>query len=108
MIDSSLQTMVSGFVNEYGLETSVEIRYIDLVSEVGELGKEILKISDYGTGTADLRATDDLVQEIGDVVFSLACMANTLGVDMEKALMAAIQKYKSRFKETGNIGSNGI
>jgi NTP pyrophosphatase (non-canonical NTP hydrolase) len=102
----NIQQTVSDFVSEYGLETSVEIRYIDLVSEVGELGKEILKSGDYGSKVPV--KTGDLAGEIGDVVFSLACIANALGVDMEKALMEAIEKYKSRFNQTGNIGSNGI
>lgn len=35
-------------VKKYDLETSPELRYIDLTSEMGELGKELLKGSNYG------------------------------------------------------------
>ena len=34
-----VQDRVSSLVKKYDLESSVEVRYIDLVSEVGELGK---------------------------------------------------------------------
>ena len=38
-----MQDTVERHMRRYGLSGNAEIRYIDLVSEVGELGKEILK-----------------------------------------------------------------
>ena len=43
-----MQDTVERHMRRYGLSGNAEIRYIDLVSEVGELGKEILKTVDYG------------------------------------------------------------
>ncbi len=44
----TMQGLVSKLVKRYGLETTPELRYVDLTTEVGELGKELLKGSDYG------------------------------------------------------------
>jgi NTP pyrophosphatase (non-canonical NTP hydrolase) len=64
-----LQRAVAGFVEEAGIEAPVEARLLDLVSEVGELG---------------------------DVLFSLVCIANTTGVDLGAALDGALGKYRER------------
>ena len=40
---SDMQSKVSDFVEENQLETEVEIRLLDLMSELGELSKESLK-----------------------------------------------------------------
>jgi hypothetical protein len=44
----SMQGSVAAFVEEYGLEAPIHARTLDLVSEVGELAKEILEGTDYG------------------------------------------------------------
>ncbi len=43
-----MQRNVRAFVERNHLECGAQSRYVDLVSEVGELGKEILKSTDYG------------------------------------------------------------
>ena len=43
------QKQVNDFMEAQGLSFSLEARMLDLVSEVGELAKEVLKGSDYGT-----------------------------------------------------------
>lgn len=98
-----IQKKVNDLIKKYDLETSLEIRYIDLVSEVGELGKEILKGNDYGK--KDFCNTENLESEIGDVLFSLVCIANGSNIDLQDALDKVLKKYKERFLEKGNIGS---
>jgi len=100
---ANFQKTVAEFVAQHNLQISPELRYIDLVSEIGELGKEILKASDYGA--ADFQVTENTTGELGDVLFSLACIANSLDVDMEAALATAIEKYSRRFSAKGTIGS---
>lgn len=41
-----MQEKVREFIEEYALSCNEKIRYIDLVSEIGELGKEILRQTD--------------------------------------------------------------
>lgn len=98
-----IQEKVNDLVKKYDLESSVEIRFIDLVSEVGELGKEILKGNDYGK--KDYCNTENLESEIGDVLFSLICVANDLNIDLKQALDEVLKKYEDRFSKKGNIGS---
>ena len=75
---------------------------LDLASEVGELAKEVLKATGYGT--RPLAPTASLEEELGDCVFSLLCVSEALGLDGEKALDQALEKYKARFAEAGDIG----
>lgn len=98
-----IQEKVNDLVKKYDLESSVEIRFIDLVSEVGELGKEILKGNDYGK--KDYCNTENLESEFGDVLFSLICVANDLNIDLKQALDEVLKKYEDRFSKKGNIGS---
>ena len=99
----NLQELVSNMVATYDLDISPELRYIDLTSEVGEIGKEFLKGSDYGKN--NYRKTDNMESEIGDTLFSLICIANSLNIDLRTALMNVMVKYQKRFAEKGNVGS---
>ena len=99
----NFQQSVAEFVKKHQLETSVEARLIDLLSEVGELGKEVLKGSDYGKG--DFTQTPAWEEELADAFFSLVCLANSTGVDLEKALAGVLVKYEARLREKGDAGS---
>lgn len=98
------QQLIEKMVKKYDLETTIESRYIDLVSEVGELGKEILKGTSYGKKEFD--KTENFESEIGDALFSLTCIANTLDINIEEALYNSMKKYNQRFKQKGDIGSS--
>ena len=100
---NDVQERVKGLAEKYNLGGSAEIKYIDLTSEVGELGKEILNGSDYGT--KEFAATDNLELELGDTFFSLIQVANELGIDLDTALNKVLEKYENRFTSSGNIGS---
>lgn len=97
------QKEIRELVEKYRLETDVVSRYIDFVSEVGELGKELLKGSDYGKEKFEI--TDNTKSEIGDAFFSLLCICNSLQIDANEAIKEVIEKYTNRFEEKGNIGS---
>ncbi len=97
------QEKVKGLVERYNLSGDINVKYIDLTSEIGELGKEILKGSDYGA--KDFAKTEDATMELGDVLFSLICVANELGIDMSEALDRVLAKYAGRFEEKSDIGS---
>ena len=100
-----VQKEIKDFTIKYNLGGSVEIRFIDLTSEVGELGKEILKGTDYGE--KKFEHTDNLESEFGDVLFSLVSVANSVGINLESALGGVLKKYENRFNDKGNIGSGG-
>ena len=92
---NEIQEKVNEMIKRYNLESTNEIRFIDLTSEVGELGKEILKGNDYGR--KDFCNTDNVESEIGDVLFSLICIANGMNISLEKALENILKKYENRF-----------
>ncbi len=96
------QQKVAAFARAYGLGTDPQARMLDLASEVGELAKEVLKATGYGT--RPLAPTASLEEELGDCLFSLLCVSEALGLDGEKALDQALEKYKARFAEAGDIG----
>lgn len=100
---STLQRTVASFVEEAGIEAPVEARLLDLASEVGELSKEVLKTTNYGR--MPFRAPDGWAGELGDVFFSLICLANGTDVDLEAALDGALNKYRERLALGGDAGS---
>ena len=66
-----------------------------LSEEVGELAR----VYNHKYGDKPKKPTeepDDLEGEMGDILFDLICMANTEGVDLEKALQKVMDKAKVR------------
>lgn len=97
-----LQTKVREFVKNHKLDSPAEFRVLDLVSEVGEVSKEILKMTKYGTQS--LQKNEEIKGELGDVLYSLIVVSNKFNVDLEKALNLVLEKYKNRL-EKGSAGS---
>jgi len=98
-----MQQIVSEFISKYSLQTSEHIRYIDLVSEIGELGKEILASTSYGKNT--YTQTSSSTEELGDCIFSLLALCYEMNVNAEDVLQSAIAKYETRFQQKGHISS---
>ena len=91
-------------VQHFNLNCGYEARYIDLVSEIGELGKELLKGSNYHKSSLDITA--NTVEEMGDCLFSLIALCQELSIDPTSALDLALEKYKQRFAIKKEIGSD--
>jgi len=97
------QNSVLDFVNQHNLEIPVRDRMLDLTSEIGELAKEIIKASDYGR--QDFQSNDAWHDELGDVFFSVICLANSTNTDLLETLAKALKKYQTRIESRGNAGS---
>jgi NTP pyrophosphatase (non-canonical NTP hydrolase) len=97
------QSLVAEFVTEHNLDASVETRLLDLLSELGEVAKEALKTSQYGK--LEGMQTEEWAAELGDVFFSLVCLANTTGVNLEETLEDTLTKYRQRLESAGDAGS---
>ena len=97
-----LQQRVKAFCRKHNLDSPVEYRVLDTVSELGEVAKEILKMSRYGR--KPLIINNEIKQEMGDVFYSLISVANALDIDLETALHDALNKYERRL-EHGSPGS---
>ena len=59
-------------------------------------------MTDYGRKPFAYR--EEIKSEIGDLLFSLIALANSLDVDLEDALEIVLEKYEKRLKK-GSAGS---
>lgn len=104
---SSIQHRIAEFVQVYDLETSPSVRMLDLVSEVGEVAKEILKTTNYGQTDFILSESKraNWEEELADMLFALICLANSTQVDLDSALETVLDKYETRLASKGDAGS---
>lgn len=66
-----------------------------LMEEVGELAREV----NHRFGPKQKKASEEakeLSDEIADIVFTLTCLANSQGIDLEKAWQKNIDKHYGR------------
>ena len=90
---------------EFGaaLAPGLSTRALYLVSEVGELAKEIIKASEYGA--REFEATEHFREELGDALFDLALLADDAGATLEECLELSLNKLRGRLVRQGHIGS---
>ena len=81
----------------------VHARILDIQSELGELAKEYLKHSKYGT--TDFSLEENFKMEYGDVLYSLLSLADELNIDANACLDKAISKYEDRILKKNSMGS---
>lgn len=96
------QEQVSRFVREHGLEAPPAYRLLDLVSELGEVAKEVATSTEYGHHPDEVGIAED---EIGDVLFALFALCSRLDIDASDALATSIAKYEARIEGRGDPGS---
>ncbi len=97
-----IQEKIKKFCKKNNLESPAEYRVLDTMAELGEVAKEILKMSDYGKKPIEYRK--ELKSEIGDLLYSLITIANYFDIDLEDALNLVLEKYEKRLKK-GSAGS---
>jgi NTP pyrophosphatase (non-canonical NTP hydrolase) len=93
-----------GILEEFHLNSDVASRALDLSSEVGELCKEILKSTNYGSST--FKSTENLELELGDVMVSLLLLGSSLNLDLDVALEKSLQKMRARVQDSGSVSSS--
>jgi NTP pyrophosphatase (non-canonical NTP hydrolase) len=97
------QRQVAVFARHHDLLYDPSTHALDLVSEVGEVAKEVLLSTDYGRRTPQIRP--QLVDELGDALYSLLALTEACGVDAGGALDIALEKYERRLAKRGEPGS---
>jgi threonine synthase len=97
------QERVAALARRHSLLHDPATHALDLVSEVGEVAKEVLLAADYGRQAPQFRS--QLADELGDALYSLLALAEVCGVDGDGALGAALEKYERRLDERGEAGS---
>jgi len=100
---NKLQADIVSFDRLHHVSTTIEGRALDLVSEVGELSKELLTGTRYGEES--FVADESWEMELGDVLYSLIRLANHTNVNLGGAIQAALGKYERRWERKGTISS---
>ena len=78
-------------------ETSPEQRVLYLVSEIGELAREVLKLTNPNENGVDIEASrSNLGSEIYDCVWNLCDLANILNIDLEDAFAKKAARNRTR------------
>lgn len=66
-----------------------------IIEEVGELAREINSLEGYKTKKST-ETKVSLGEELGDLIFSIVCLANYYEIDLEDVFKKAIKKYTKR------------
>jgi len=101
-----MQNKVSIFNKQKNCHLSpmpVYARLLDIQSELGELSKEYLKYSKYGTNNFELK--EDFKLEFGDVLYSLLSLADELNINANECLDKVITKYQIRINKNSSMDS---
>ncbi|WP_018133274.1 nucleotide pyrophosphohydrolase [Effusibacillus pohliae] len=83
---------ISQFKEGYFPPMSLIVR---LTEELGELAREV----SHRFGEKKKKATEangSIAEEIGDVLYCLTCLANSLDIDLEQAHRAVMHKFRTR------------
>ncbi|WP_224337372.1 MazG nucleotide pyrophosphohydrolase domain-containing protein [Haloprofundus halobius] len=96
------QQQVAAFLDRYEMHADPAYQLLDLTSEVGELAADATKSSQWGASPESLDVKTD---ELGDALFSLLTLAESLDIDAGEALRESLRKYECRIAESGDASS---
>lgn len=90
------QKIVNDWINQFeeGYWPSLSM-LASLMEEVGELAREI-NHREKIKKKKETEPKEDIGLELADVLFSLICLANHYGVDLEEKFKEVMEKYSSR------------
>jgi NTP pyrophosphatase (non-canonical NTP hydrolase) len=95
---AELQARLDAWIKERGRYWTPLSQYARLAEEVGELGRELN--FRYGDKPRAVKDTDGTIaDELGDVLFVTILLANDLGIDLQAALLATLEKYERRLAD---------
>jgi NTP pyrophosphatase (non-canonical NTP hydrolase) len=77
-------------------ETSLEQRVVFLMSEVGEVAREVLKLSGACKEVEVEQAREKLGMEMYDVIWNICDLANLAGIDLEACFRKKADINKDR------------
>ena len=95
---SELQKREDTWIREYGVRYFSELTNMAILTEeVGELARVMAR--KYGDQSFKAGETENLADEMADVLWVLVCLANQTGVNLTEALEANFAKKTARDKE---------
>ena len=103
MRENNWQARAYEFSLQHNLDHPAGVYALDVMSELGEVAKEILLATNYGTQESQFR--DELAGELGDLLYSICLLATASDVDLEEAFARTLEKYSRRWAPAGDLGS---
>ena len=92
------QEQVDSWIKTYGVRYFNELTNMTILTEeVGELARIMAR--KYGDQSFKAGETENLADEMADVLWVLVCLANQTGVNLTEALEANFAKKTARDKE---------
>jgi NTP pyrophosphatase (non-canonical NTP hydrolase) len=91
-----LQKIVDELITEIGGYWDDFVILARLTEELGEVARVLQREKGFRPVTQNSTANSQLPLEIGDLLFVLISLANKRNVNLEKALLSVIEKYKRR------------
>lgn len=79
---------------------------LGLAGEAGEVADKVKKIIRDAHGTLTPKAREEMIKELGDVLWYLAAVANELSVDIEEIAQRNVDKVEDR-RARGVISGEG-
>jgi NTP pyrophosphatase (non-canonical NTP hydrolase) len=91
-----LQRGVEAYISQFeeGYFPPLE-NMVRLSEEVGELAREVTHLHGHKKKKAD-EAPGSVLEEIGDILFVVTCLANQMNLSLEEAMVLTMQKYNVR------------
>lgn len=94
-----VQKQVDDWVQQYKIPYWQPLEILTrLTEEVGELAREI----NHRFGPKKKKSSEDVKEvgdEIGDIIFTLSCLANSLNIDLENSFSRVMDKCYGRDKD---------
>lgn len=98
---SEVQESVDRWIKEYGVRYFSPLTNMAILTEeVGEVARLMSRIyGDQSAKKGEDISTDKLADELSDILWVVACIANQTGCDLSEALRRNIDKKTSRDKD---------
>ena len=91
----NLQAEVDAWIKEYGVRYFSELTNMAILSEeVGELARIMARR--YGDQSFKEGEKCDPADEMADIIWVVACLANQMGIDLEDAIKRNFEKKTTR------------
>lgn len=100
---AELAAEVDSFINNHGGYWKPEWLLSALTEELGELSRALQTfagIREKNLPSDSSFIKDEIQEESGDLLFALLCLTNYFKIDVEKALLNTLKKYKARDLDT--------
>jgi NTP pyrophosphatase (non-canonical NTP hydrolase) len=91
------QEQVDAWIRKYGVRYFNELTNMAILTEeVGEVARIMARTyGEQSTGKTP-NGSEDLADELADVIFVVICLANQTGIDLEEAIHRNLTKKTSR------------